>query len=43
MRSNRNLLGIASLIFGVMLFSTQDAIIKAISNDHEVNLAMTFR
>ncbi|MGB3139534.1 MAG: DMT family transporter, partial [Aestuariivirga sp.] len=43
MRSNRNLLGIASLIFGVMLFSTQDAIIKAISNDHAVTLAMAIR
>ena len=43
MRANRNLLGIASLIFGVMLFSTQDAIIKAISHDHAVTLAMAIR
>jgi drug/metabolite transporter (DMT)-like permease len=43
MRSNRNLFGIASLTFGVMLFSTQDAIIKAISHDHAVTLAMVIR
>lgn len=43
MRANRNLLGIASLVFGVMLFSTQDAIIKAISHDHAVTLAMAIR
>jgi len=43
MRPNRNLLGIISLIFGVMLFSTQDAIIKSISHDHAVTLAMAIR
>ena len=43
MRPNRNLLGIASLVFGVMLFSTQDAIIKSISHDHAVTLAMAIR
>ncbi|MDP1700141.1 MAG: DMT family transporter [Aestuariivirga sp.] len=43
MRSNRNLFGIASLTFGVMLFSTQDAIIKSISHDHAVTLAMAIR
>ena len=43
MRANRNLLGIASLIFGVMLFSTQDAIIKSISHNHAVTLAMAIR
>ncbi len=43
MRLNRNLLGIVSLIFGVMLFSTQDAIIKSISHDHAVTLAMAVR
>jgi drug/metabolite transporter (DMT)-like permease len=43
MRANRNLLGIASLVFGVMLFSTQDAIIKSISHDHAVTLAMAIR
>jgi drug/metabolite transporter (DMT)-like permease len=41
--ANRNLLGIASLTFGVMLFSTQDAIIKSISHDHAVTLAMAIR
>jgi drug/metabolite transporter (DMT)-like permease len=43
MRANRNLLGILSLSFGVMLFSTQDAIIKSISHDHAVTLAMAIR
>ncbi|MEQ1522535.1 MAG: DMT family transporter [Aestuariivirga sp.] len=43
MRANRNLFGIASLILGVMLFSTQDAIIKSISHDHAVTLAMAIR
>jgi drug/metabolite transporter (DMT)-like permease len=43
MPANRNLLGILSLTFGVMLFSTQDAIIKAISHDHAVTLAMAIR
>jgi drug/metabolite transporter (DMT)-like permease len=43
MRANRNLLGIVSLIFGVMLFSTQDAIIKSLSHDHAVTLAMAIR
>jgi len=43
MRANRNLLGIASLTLGVMLFSTQDAIIKSISHDHAVTLAMAIR
>ena len=43
MRPNRNLLGILSLIFGVMLFSTQDAIIKSISHDHAVTLAVAIR
>jgi drug/metabolite transporter (DMT)-like permease len=43
MRPNRNLLGILSLIFGVMLFSTQDAIIKSISGDYAVTFAMAAR
>ncbi len=43
MRPNRNLLGILSLIFGVMLFSTQDAIIKSISGDYAVTFAMATR
>lgn len=43
MRANRNLLGIASLTLGVMLFSTQDAIIKSISHDYSVTFAMVMR
>ena len=43
MHLNRNLVGIISLIFGVMLFSTQDAIIKSISHDHAVTLAVAIR
>lgn len=43
MVANRNLLGILYLTLGVMLFSTQDAIIKAISHDHAVTLAMAIR
>jgi drug/metabolite transporter (DMT)-like permease len=43
MRPNRNLFGIISLIFGVMLFSTQDAIIKSISHDYAVTFAMAAR
>ena len=43
MRANRHLFGIASLAFGVMLFSTQDAIIKSISHDYAVTLAMALR
>ena len=43
MRPNRNVFGIASLTFGVMLFSTQDAIIKSSSHDYAVTLAMTLR
>ena len=43
MQANRNLLGIASLTLGVMLFSTQDAIIKSISHDRAVTLAMAIR
>ena len=43
MRSNRNILGIISLIFGVMIFSVQDAIIKSISHEYAVTFAMTAR
>lgn len=39
----RNLAGIASLVAGVMIFSTQDAIIKALSGDHAVTLAIVLR
>jgi drug/metabolite transporter (DMT)-like permease len=43
MRSNRNILGIVALIFGVMIFSVQDAIIKSISHDYAVTFAMAAR
>ncbi len=41
--TNRNLLGIAALIVGVMIFSVQDAIIKFISGDYSVTFAMVAR
>lgn len=40
---NRNVIGIASLCFGVMIFSTQDAIIKHLSGDYPVTLAIVVR
>lgn len=40
---NRNVIGIASLILGVMIFSTQDAIIKSLSGDYPVTLAIVVR
>jgi len=40
---NRNLIGIVSLVFGVMIFSIQDAIIKGISGDYPVTLAIVIR
>lgn len=40
---NRNLIGIASLIMGVLIFSLQDAIIKALSGDYPVTLAIVLR
>lgn len=40
---NRNLIGIASLIVGVLIFSLQDAIIKALSGDYPVTLAIVLR
>jgi drug/metabolite transporter (DMT)-like permease len=40
---NRNLVGIVSLALGVMIFSTQDAIIKALSGDYPVTLAIVVR
>ncbi len=43
MARNRNILGIFALIFGVMIFSVQDAIIKSISHDYAVTFAMTAR
>ncbi len=42
--SNRNnLIGILSLILGIFIFSTQDAIIKSISGQHAVTLAIFVR
>ncbi len=38
-----NLIGILSLILGIFVFSIQDAIIKAISGDHAVTLAIFIR
>lgn len=40
---NRNLHGVISLCLGVMIFSTQDAIIKAISSDYAVTQAIVTR
>ena len=40
---NRNLIGIASLSSGVFIFSTQDAIIKAVSSDYAVTQAIVTR
>lgn len=40
---NRNLLGIASLCAGVLIISTQDAIIKAVSGDYAVTQAVATR
>ncbi|MGE0240277.1 MAG: DMT family transporter, partial [Parvibaculaceae bacterium] len=41
--ANRNLIGIASLCLGVFIFSTQDAIIKAVSADYAVTQAIVTR
>jgi drug/metabolite transporter (DMT)-like permease len=43
MRGNRNTLGILALIFGVMIFSTQDAILKSISHNYAVTFAIAAR
>lgn len=40
---NRNLIGIGSLVVGIMIFSTQDAILKFISGDYAVTQAMATR
>jgi hypothetical protein len=40
---NRNVTGMISLALGVMIFSTQDAIIKAISGDYAVTEAIVIR
>jgi drug/metabolite transporter (DMT)-like permease len=39
----RNLIGIASLCAGVFVFSIQDAILKGLSGDHAVTLAIVIR
>ena len=41
--ANRNLIGIASLCLGILIFSTQDAIIKAVSGDYAVTQAIVTR
>jgi drug/metabolite transporter (DMT)-like permease len=41
--ANRNLIGIVSLCLGVFVFSTQDAIIKAVSTDYAVTQAIVTR
>jgi drug/metabolite transporter (DMT)-like permease len=40
---NRNLMGIASLSLGVFIFSTQDALIKAVSGEYAVTQAIVTR
>jgi drug/metabolite transporter (DMT)-like permease len=39
----QNLTGIISLIVGIMIFSVQDAILKAVSGEHAVTLAIMLR
>jgi drug/metabolite transporter (DMT)-like permease len=41
--SRNNLIGIASLCAGSLVFSMQDSVIKAISGDHAVTLAIVLR
>ena len=41
--ANRNLFGIASLVLGVLIFSLQDAILKGLSGEHAVTLAIFIR
>jgi drug/metabolite transporter (DMT)-like permease len=41
--SRNNLLGIAALCAGALVFSLQDSVIKAISGDHAVTLAIMLR
>jgi drug/metabolite transporter (DMT)-like permease len=41
--SRNNLIGIASLCAGALVFSLQDSVIKAISGDHAVTLAIMLR
>lgn len=42
-QSRRNLIGIAALNAGVFIFSIQDAILKGLSGDHAVTLAIVIR
>lgn len=42
-QSRRNLIGIAALNGGVFIFSIQDAILKGLSGDHAVTLAIVIR
>jgi drug/metabolite transporter (DMT)-like permease len=42
-QSRRNLIGIAALNAGVFIFSLQDAILKGLSGDHAVTLAIVIR
>jgi drug/metabolite transporter (DMT)-like permease len=41
--SRNNLIGIAALVIGIFVFSTQDTIIKSISGTHAVTLAIFLR
>ena len=41
--SRGNLIGIASLNVGIFIFSIQDAILKGLSGEHAVTLAMVIR
>jgi drug/metabolite transporter (DMT)-like permease len=41
--ARNNLIGIASLCAGVLVFSMQDTVIKAVSGDHAVTLAIVLR
>jgi drug/metabolite transporter (DMT)-like permease len=41
--SRNNLIGIASLSVGALVFSLQDSVIKSISGDHAVTLAIVLR
>ncbi len=43
MANRNNLLGIASLCTGALVFSLQDSVIKSISGDHAVTLAIMLR
>ena len=40
---NRNLVGVVALVLGVLIFSLQDAIIKGLSGDYPVTLAIVVR